>query len=140
MGVGPGRGGNTGGGIGPGSSLPNFPGQPAPNSSTSSGSTSIDYNRTFTPKEVTAKAHILSKAEPSYTEKARVNQIIGTVVLRAVLSSQGEVKGVRVVAGLPYGLTTTAVGAAHKIRFIPAVKDGHNVSQYIQIEYNFNLY
>ncbi|HEV7858197.1 MAG TPA: TonB family protein [Pyrinomonadaceae bacterium] len=143
-GAGPGRGGNTGGGIGPGSSSPpNASGQPAPaapNASTPSGAASLDYNRTFSPKDVTSKARILSRPEPTYTEKARANLINGTVVLRAVLSSTGEVTGVRVVSELPYGLTTTALRAAHGIKFQPAVKDGHNVSQYIQIEYNFNLY
>ncbi|MDT5059855.1 MAG: hypothetical protein QOH63_562, partial [Acidobacteriota bacterium] len=44
------------------------------------------------------------------------------------------------VSGLPNGLTERAIAAARQIRFTPAMKDGHAVSQYIQIEYNFNLY
>jgi hypothetical protein len=37
-------------------------------------------------------------------------------------------------------LTEKAISAARMIKFMPAMKDGRAVSQYIQIEYNFNLY
>jgi TonB family protein len=100
----------------------------------------VDYNKTFSPKEVNVKARILSRPEPQYTEDARKNQVSGTVVLRAVFSSSGQVTNIRAVSGLPYGLTERAIGAARQIRFTPAMKDGRAVSQYIQIEYNFNLY
>src|ERR671939_458012 len=33
-----------------------------------------------------------------------------------------------------------AVAAARSIKFIPAQKDGRAVSQYVTIEYNFNIY
>ena len=104
------------------------------------GEAPTDYNRTFSPKEVTQKARILSRPEPQYTEEARKNQVSGTVVLRALFSSGGQVTGIRAVSGLPYGLTEKAIAAARNIRFSPAMKDGRAVSQYIQIEYNFNLY
>ncbi|MGB9178958.1 MAG: energy transducer TonB, partial [Pyrinomonadaceae bacterium] len=128
-GVGPGRGGNTGGGDrhegggGPGG-----------------GGGGADYDRTFNPKDVTQKARILSKPEPQYTEEARKNQISGTIVIKAVFSSNGTVTNIRPVSNLPFGLTEKAIAAARQIRFVPAMKDGHAVSQYIQIEYNFNLY
>jgi TonB family protein len=94
----------------------------------------------FSPREVTQKALILSRPEPLYTESARANLISGTVVLRAILSSTGTVTDIKVVSGLPYGLTERAVEAAQEIKFNPAIKDGRRVSQYIQIEYNFHLY
>jgi protein TonB len=104
------------------------------------GNNGIDYGRTFAAREVTQKARIISKPEPQYTEDARKNQITGTVVLKAVLSSSGEVTSIRAVNTLPNGLTEKAIAAARMIKFSPAVKDGHTVSQWIQIEYNFNLY
>lgn len=128
-GIGPGRGGNIGGGDrndgggGPGG-----------------GGGGGDYNRIFSPKEVSSKAHVLSKPEPQYTEDARKNQVTGTVVLRAVFTSGGQVSNIRAVSGLPYGLTERAIAAARQIKFTPATKDGHAVSMYIQLEYNFNLY
>jgi TonB family protein len=104
------------------------------------GNNGEDYTRTFSPKDVSQKARIIARPEPQYTEEARKNQVSGTVVLRAVLSSSGQVTNIRAVSGLPYGLTEKAIAAARQIRFTPASKDGHAVSQYIQIEYNFNLY
>jgi TonB family protein len=131
-GVGPGRGGNTGGNdFKPGGGGPGGGG---------GGRDTIDYTKPFSPKDVTQKARIISRPEPQYTEEARKNQISGTVVLRAVLGSNGAVTGIRAVSGLPFGLTEKAIAAAHQIKFVPAQKDGHAVSQYIQIEYNFNLY
>ena len=94
----------------------------------------------FSGKEVSSKARVLSKPEPQYTEEARKNQITGTVVLRAVFTSGGQVTNIRSVSGLPFGLTERAIAAARQIKFSPATKDGRPVSMYIQLEYNFNLY
>ena len=127
-GLGPGRGGNIGGGDfnagggGPG------------------GGGGGDYSRIFTGKDVTTKARLISKPEPQYTEDARKNQITGTVVLKCVFSSGGQVTSIRTVSGLPYGLTERAIAAARQIKFVPATKDGHQVSMWMQLEYNFNLY
>lgn len=96
--------------------------------------------RPFTGKEVALKAKVVTKPEPPYTEAARQNEVTGTVVLRCVFSSSGAVTNLRAVSGLPYGLTENAIDAARQIRFIPAIKDGHFVSMWIQLEYNFNLY
>jgi TonB family protein len=86
---------------------------------------------------VTQKPQILSKPDAEYTEEARKNHVAGTVVVRAVLSSTGQVTQVRPISSLPYGLTEKAIAAAHKIKFQPAMKDGTPVSVYMQIEYNF---
>ena len=90
--------------------------------------------------EVEQKARLLSKPEPQYTEEARLNQVSGTVVLRAVFSSSGEVIQIRAVRTLPFGLTERAIAAARQIQFVPAVKGGQPVSVAMQLEYNFNLY
>jgi TonB family protein len=127
-GLGPGRGGNIGGGDfnagggGPG------------------GGGGGDYSKIFTGKDVTSKARLISKPEPQYTEEARKNQITGTVVLKVVFTSSGQVSNIRTVSGLPYGLTERAITAAKMIKFVPATKDGHQVSMWMQLEYNFNLY
>jgi protein TonB len=104
------------------------------------GNERADYTKTYRGNEVTLKAKIISKPEPQYTEEARKNQITGTVVLKAVLSSSGQVTSIRPVSPLPFGLTEKTIAAARQIKFTPAIKDGHPVSQWIQIEYNFNLY
>ena len=128
-GYGPGRGGNIGGGD-------RHDGGGGPGGPGGGG----DPNRIFSPKDVTSKARVLSKPEPQYTEEARKNQVTGTVILRAVFSSTGQVTNISARAGLPYGLTERAIAAARQIKFTPATKDGRPVSMYIQLEYNFNLY
>jgi TonB family protein len=100
----------------------------------------VTGEKMFTGKEVDAKARLMKKVEPIYTEKARQKKITGTVVLMVVFSATGEVTNIRVVSGLPHGLTERAIDAARKIKFIPAIKDGKYVSMWIQLEYNFNLY
>lgn len=99
-----------------------------------------EQDKTYSPREVTHKARIIWRPEPIYTETARRNEVTGTVVIRAVFSSSGQVTNLRVVSGLRDGLTENSVEAARSIRFFPAVKDGRVVSQYVQIEYNFNLF
>jgi TonB family protein len=94
----------------------------------------------FSGKDVTRKAIVVSKPEPLYSDEARQTGLNGTVVVHAVLSSSGEVTIKEVVRGLPRGLTENAIEAARNIKFIPAVKDGQFVSQYVQLEYNFNVY
>ena len=89
--------------------------------------------------EVTRKVMIRSKPEPVYTDEARENKIEGTVRLRLVLHSTGEVTEIKILKSLPHGLTEKAMEAARKIEFTPAEKDGRPVSQYVIIEYNFSL-
>ena len=86
------------------------------------------------------RAHVLFKPEPQYTEDARKNQITGTVVLKVVFASSGEVVQIRAVRTLPFGLTERAIAAARQIKFEPAKRDGRPVSMAMQLEYNFNLY
>ncbi|HKR11958.1 MAG TPA: energy transducer TonB [Pyrinomonadaceae bacterium] len=96
--------------------------------------------RPFSGAEVEQRARLLAKPEPQYTEEARKNQITGTVRLRVVFASSGEVVQIKAVNTLPFGLTERAIAAARQIRFIPAVKGGRSVSVQMQLEYNFNLY
>jgi TonB family protein len=140
-GVGPGVSGGigtgTGGGVGPGEGSGMIKSNgvgTGPTVASTAGPT------VFTGKDVTRKARIVFKPAAGYTTTARRNQITGTVVLRAVLASSGHVERIVALKPLPDGLTERAILAARTMRFIPAVKDGQWVSQYIQIEYAFNLY
>lgn len=94
----------------------------------------------FLSSELTTKARLLFRPEPQYTEEARKAGVDGKVVLRGVLAVDGTVQNILVLRSLPHGLTETAVKAARQIKFIPATKDGRPVSQFVQIEYNFNLF
>lgn len=91
-------------------------------------------------RELTTRIRVISKPEPQYTEQARMSQTTGTVVLRCIFSKSGAVEQISVVKDLPNGLTDRSIEAARQIRFIPGMKDGHFVSTWMQLEYNFNLY
>jgi TonB family protein len=130
-GVGPGRGYNTGGGD---------PREGGGGPGGSGGGRDLDYTRPFRQNDVSLRAIITFKPEPGFTEDARKNNVTGTVRLRAVLSASGEVTSISIVKGLPDGLTEKAIAAARQIKFRPAQKDGRTVSQYVVLEYNFNIY
>jgi TonB family protein len=100
----------------------------------------LDAAPTFSSKDVTSKPKVITKPEPTYTDQARKEQVIGTVVFKGVLSASGQVTNIELVSGLSAGLSAKALAAVKQLRFVPAIKDGHFVSMYIQIEYNFNLY
>ena len=131
-GFGPGRDGNIGGdgkkpgGGGPGGSRGNNPDDGA--------------DRIYKSPEVSTRPRVITKPEPQYTEQARRDQVTGTVVLRVVFSSSGQVTNIQAVQKLGGGLTEKAIAAARQIRFLPAKRNGQPVSMYMQLEYNFNLY
>lgn len=128
-GVGPGSNGNTGGGYGENGCC-----------GFGVGGAAGGYGRSFSSAEVDQRARLLQKPEPQYTEEARRNQVTGTVTLRAIFASSGEVVQIRALNTLPFGLTDRAIAAARQIKFVPALKNGHAVSVRMQLEYNFNLY
>lgn len=84
-------------------------------------------------KQVDLRYVIVSKPEPEYVASGT-----GTVVLRVVLSYSGKVTNIHVIRGLPKGLTESAIVAAKQIKFVPAVKDGRFISQWVELQYNFN--
>lgn len=82
----------------------------------------------------------LYREKAKYTEEARQVKMSGTVVLQVIFRSDGVLVIQRVTGYLPYGLTLTAVQAASRIRFNPAIKDGAPVSIKGPLEFEFNIY
>ena len=139
LGIGDGR----GPGFGPGNNGNMGGGTKQPGCCASGGSRGDHLSRDDSPfngSQVEQRARLLFKPEPQYTEEARKNGTTGTVVLRVVFASSGEVVQIRAVRALPFGLTERAIAAARQIRFAPAMKSGHPVSVFMQLEYNFQLY
>lgn len=93
----------------------------------------------FKPGEVTRKARVTHHAAPAFTDEARAAQVRGTMHITAVLCRTGRVTDIRVLQGLPHGMTERAVEAVRRVEFEPATKDGRAVSQAITFEYHFNL-
>ncbi|HEY7184396.1 MAG TPA: TonB family protein [Blastocatellia bacterium] len=92
------------------------------------------------PMTANLRPNILYREKAKYTEIARINRVQGTVVLQVVFDVSGVMRDIRVIRGLPDGLTRKALEAAQKIRFNPATKDGGPVSVRGSLEYTFNLY
>ncbi|MBO0862784.1 MAG: TonB family protein [Chloracidobacterium sp.] len=79
------------------------------------------------------------KEMAKYTEIARINRLEGTVVLSAFFDANGGISGIRVVKGLPDGLTRRAVEALKLVRVSPASLNGAPVGARETIEFDFNL-
>ncbi|MCA1631720.1 MAG: energy transducer TonB [Acidobacteria bacterium] len=100
-----------------------------------------DENGVYAGREVTRKAIIRTRPEPAYPREARRRRVQGTVRLRIILRADGRVDDrVEVQRSLPYGVTEAAISAARRIEFEPAMKGVRKVSQYVIVEYNFNVY
>ncbi|HEV7798685.1 MAG TPA: energy transducer TonB [Pyrinomonadaceae bacterium] len=91
------------------------------------------------PKDVDVRAVITAKPKPSYTKEARRNGIQGFVTLKVLLSARGKIDRIRVIKGLPAGLTENAIRAACKMQFKPATKNGQAVAVWLIAEYIFRL-
>ena len=94
----------------------------------------------YSARAVTRRAKITSIREPGYTDKARSNGVRGRVVLTLVLCRTGKVTDIKVVKGLPDGLTEAAIASTRSLKFKPAEKDGEAVSQFLTREFNFNIF
>ena len=119
---------------------PSIPARPAPSPASGGGGAPVDKDRPFRAGEVSKKAVVTYKPDPGATPSARKFLVTGTVRLRAILAASGEVTDIHVVNGLPHGLTEMALGAARRIRFEPAQKDGRAVSQYVLLDYHYSIF
>lgn len=72
----------------------------------------------------TVPAEITYKPRPVYTEEGRKLKIEGEVLLQVVFTATGQIRIVKVVQGLGHGLDESAIQAAEKIQYKPALKNG----------------
>ena len=99
---------------------------------------SIDPNAE--PEPGVTKLKILSKPRPSYTDKARVSNVQGTIRMAVLFAANGRVQHTLVLNRLGSGLDEQAIIAARKIKFEPMMKDGQPVSVVRMVEYTFSIY
>lgn len=78
--------------------------------------------------------------DPDYSNPARAAKFQGTVALSIVVTAQGQVTGVYVLKGAPFGLTAQAISATKNWRFQPGQKDGKPVAVRVPIEITFRLF
>ncbi|MFY9553146.1 MAG: energy transducer TonB [Blastocatellia bacterium] len=131
-GMGDGKGGGMGPGdgrgVGPGTGYNMGGGDPRLGGGSGAPATSVD-----------SKPLPLNSPQPRYTEEARKDKIQGVVKVRVLIGSDGLVKRVTVVRGLPDGLDEQAIQAAYQMRFKPAMKGGQPVSFWQAVDIEFNL-
>jgi len=89
---------------------------------------------------VRSRPQVLNQPRPDWTEEARRNRIQGEVLLSATFAADGEVRNIRIVRGLGYGLDEKAIEAAKLIRFVPARDPSGNPIDYrMTIRVDFRL-
>ncbi len=83
---------------------------------------------------------LLTKAQPKYSEPARLFSVTGHVRLRVTFLSNGRIGDVSAFKRLPFGLTDEAIIAAKKIRFNPEIRNGMPVGVIKTVVYKFTIY
>lgn len=82
---------------------------------------------------------IVNRPDPKYTEPARQGRVSGIVVVEAIIDKNGNVDEVKVVKGLPMGLSEQAVAAVRQWKFKPGTRNGQPVATIFNLTVNFKL-
>jgi TonB family protein len=90
-------------------------------------------------ESASADVTILYKPNPAYSAEGRDRKIQGDVVLEVIFLASGQIKVIRVVSGLGFGMDDEAIHAAQRIRFTPATRDGKPVDVSARIRIEFRL-
>jgi periplasmic protein TonB len=86
-----------------------------------------------------AEANLIHDVPPQYPPEAGRDRIEGTVVLLAVIGSDGSVTDVQVMSGLPI-LAQAAIEAVKQWRYKPYLLNGVPVEIDSRITINFTLF
>lgn len=86
-----------------------------------------------------APPRVLKQVRPQYPQEAFVKKIEGTVLVEALVDSQGRVTRARVIQSVPL-LDAAALAACFEWRFRPAFKGGHPVATIIHMPVAFRIY
>jgi len=82
---------------------------------------------------------VLYKPRPVYTQDALSRKIQGVVLLEVVFEASGTLRVLRVVRGLGFGLDESAIEAARRVRFKPALENSAPVDQRAILHIVFQL-
>lgn len=93
----------------------------------------VDSGPPTTPVEITYKPN------PVYTGEARNLKLEGEVLLEVEFAANGQLHVNRVVRGLGHGLDETAIAAANKMRFKPAMRNGQAMNSTAIVHVVFQL-
>src|SRR5215467_7481715 len=91
------------------------------------------------PNGAMAAPTVLKSTIAAYSEDARSHGIEGTVTIEASMSEDGQVKSMRVLKGLGFGLDELALTSVQQWTFSPATRLGVPVSVIAQVDVPFIL-
>jgi TonB family protein len=83
-------------------------------------------------------ALVLKKVPPEYPEAAKKAHIQGQVVLRAIISKDGDVENLQIISGHPQ-LVPSAIDAVKQWKYRPYLQQGKPVEVETEIDVNFTL-
>lgn len=84
---------------------------------------------------------IIAKPRAPYTDRARKDNLEGSVLLKVVLLANGGVGSVTVSGeALDDGLTEQAIAAAKRLVFLPKKVNGVPISTIVTFQYGFHIY
>jgi TonB family protein len=87
----------------------------------------------------TTSVEITYKPNPAYTDEAKNLKLEGEVLLEVEFLASGQLHVNRVVRGMGHGLDETAVAAANKMRFKPAMRNGQAMDSTAIVHVVFQL-
>jgi len=82
---------------------------------------------------------VTDRTEPEYTATARQARVAGVVIVEAIIDRNGNVDQVKVIKGLPMGLSEAAERAVKKWKFRPGTLNGQPVDVIFNLTVNFKL-
>ena len=82
---------------------------------------------------------VTNRVDPEYTAIARQARVSGVVVIEATIDRNGNVDRVKVVKGLPMGLSEAAERAVKQWKFRPGTLNGQPVDVIFNLTVNFTL-
>jgi TonB family protein len=87
----------------------------------------------------TTSVEITYKPNPAYTDEAKNLKLEGEVLLEVEFLASGQLHVNRVVRGMGHGLDESAVAAANKMRFKPAMRNGQAMDSTAIVHVVFQL-
>lgn len=82
---------------------------------------------------------VISKVDPEFSEQARAEKFMGTVVVGLIVDTNGVPQNLHVIRGVGHGLDEKALEAIRQYRFRPAMENGKPVPVRVNVEINFRI-
>jgi protein TonB len=88
----------------------------------------VEFNDTMTPPQK------LGGPDPQYSSQALEHEVEGTMIVKCIVSVQGQVRGCRILKSLPF-MDRAVIDALEHRKYSPALLHG----QPIEVDYTFKI-